>query len=115
MNKRNEILALIKEFYNEEHKEEKFIPGKTPILTGGRYFNDSEIYNLVDASLDFWLTEGRYTQEFKKCFSEYVDVKHSIPVNSGSSANLVALSSLFSDSLGDKKINKNKNTIWNLK
>ena len=111
MSKRNEILALIKDFYNEEHKEEKFIPGKTPILTGGRYFNDSEIYNLVDASLDFWLTEGRYTQEFKKYFSEYVDIKHAIPVNSGSSANLVALSSLFSDSLGDKKINKGDEII----
>jgi CDP-6-deoxy-D-xylo-4-hexulose-3-dehydrase len=67
-------------------------------------FDDQELVHLVDASLDFWLTTGRYAAEFEQRFAEWMGVKHCLLVNSGSSANLVALSALTSPKLGDKQL-----------
>ena len=81
-----------------------FVPGKTPIPYAGRVFDEREIETLVDSSLDFWLTTGRFAKEFAKKFAQYCGVKHANLVNSGSSANLVALSTLTSPKLGDRRL-----------
>ena len=70
----------------------------------GRVYDHDEMMNLVDASLDFWLTSGRYTEEFEKCLSEYLSIKYCSFVNSGSSANLLAFFALTSPLLGDRRI-----------
>ena len=89
--------ALIKE-------TKKFIPGKTWIPYSGRVFGNEEYEAMVDASLDGWVTEGKYTDQFEKKLSEYLNVKFTSFVNSGSSANLIAISSLTSNYLDSKKL-----------
>jgi len=81
-----------------------FIPGQTPIPYAGRIFDDKELKNLVDASLDFWLTTGRYAQEFEKSLAAFLGVKYCLLANSGSSANLLALSALTSPLLKKKRL-----------
>ena len=101
---RGEIFNKVRELYDLKFKDRTFIPGETPVRYAGRVFDESELINLVDASLDFWLTAGRYAEEFESRFAEYFDVSDAILVNSGSSANLVALSTLTSPKLGDKRL-----------
>jgi CDP-6-deoxy-D-xylo-4-hexulose-3-dehydrase len=103
---REEILDKVKEFYKSEHKEknEIFIEGETRIPFAGRVYDEEELLNLIDSSLDFWLTAGRYSDEFEADFAEYMGQKYSLLLNSGSSANLIALTSLTSSKLGDKKL-----------
>lgn len=81
-----------------------FIPGKTSIPYSGRVYDEREIETLIDCSLDFWLTTGRFAREFEKKFARYCDVKHANLVNSGSSANLIALSALTSPKLGSRRL-----------
>lgn len=100
---RKEILKKVVEFYNFKSKE-KFIPGKTRINYAGRIYNEKEIINLVDASLDFWLTSGRFARQFEKEFAKFLGVKYCILTNSGSSANLLAISALTSRKLGYKRL-----------
>ena len=97
-----EIRRLVEELYAHKYRERTFIPGKTLVRIAGRVFNEKEICNLVDASLDFWLTAGRFAEEFESVFAEYFGLSDAILVNSGSSANLVAVSSLTSPKLGEK-------------
>lgn len=111
MNSRHKILDQIKQHFLEEFPEEKFIPGKSPVPVSGRTFDHEDIKMLVDASLDFWLTEGRYTDEFEKKFSKFLNVKNTIPVNSGSSANLLAFSALTSPKLKERAIKKGDEVI----
>ena len=101
---RDEIFYKVTELYELKYKNRQFIPGKTPVRYAGRVFDENELINLVDSSLDFWLTAGRYAEEFESRFAEYFDVSDAILVNSGSSANLVALSTLTSKKLGDKRL-----------
>ena len=101
---RNDIFHKVSELYKLKYKNRQFVAGKTPVRYSGRVFDENEIINLVDASLDFWLTAGRYAEEFESRFAEYFDVSDAILVNSGSSANLVALSTLTSKKLGDKRL-----------
>jgi len=101
---RDEIFNKVSELYEIKYKNIPFIPGKTPVRYAGRVFDENELINLVDASLDFWLTAGRYAEEFESLFAEYFDVADAILINSGSSANLVALSTLTSKKLGDKRL-----------
>jgi len=101
---RKDIFEKVRELYSLKFKNKKFIPGKTPVRYAGRVFDENELINLVDSSLDFWLTAGRYAEEFESRFAEYFDVSDAILVNSGSSANLVALSTLTSIKLGDKRL-----------
>lgn len=68
--KREEVLKKTKEYYNEKFLEKKFTPGKTPVNYSGRVFDSKEIINAVNASLDFWLTEGRYSEEFSEKLAE---------------------------------------------
>lgn len=111
MSAREKIIALVKEHYLQEFPEEEFIPGKSSIPVSGRTFDHKDIETLIDSSLDFWLTEGRYTDLFEKKFSEFLNVKKTVPVNSGSSANLLAFSSLTSPKLKDRAIKKGDEVI----
>lgn len=101
---REEIFSRVKEYYNIKFAKKEFIPGKTPVRYAGRVFDDREIILAVEAALDFWLTEGRFTEEFQSRLSEYVGTEFAYLVNSGSSANLLALTSLTSELLGDTRL-----------
>ena len=92
-------------YYNTFHKNEKnFIPGKTPINYAGRVYDEKEIINLIDSALDFWLTTGRFDKEFCRKFSKYLGIKYVLTCNSGSSANLLAISALTSYKLKDLRL-----------
>jgi CDP-6-deoxy-D-xylo-4-hexulose-3-dehydrase len=87
-----------------------FAPGDR-IAYGGRIFDEQEIANLVDASLDFWLTTGRYAEQFEKEFADFLGARHCSLTNSGSSANLLAFMALTSPKLGDRRINPGDEVI----
>ena len=101
---KKEILERVKKFYKLRKAQEKFIPGKTRIDYAGRIYDEKEMINLVDASLDFWLTAGRYAQQFEKEFAKFLGLKYCLLTNSGSSANLLAISALTSPKLGKKRL-----------
>lgn len=101
---RQKIAGLVKEYYQDKFEGQTFKAGETPVRYAGRVFDEKEIQSLVDSSLDFWLTEGRYSEEFVGEFADFVDVEYAILTNSGSSANLLAFSALTSHLLGDKRL-----------
>lgn len=101
---RQEILNLVNEYYVSFHKNKKMFEEGDRIPYASRVYNQEEMINLVDCSLDFWLTSGRYTDQFEKDFAEYLDVKYCSLVNSGSSANLIAFMALTSPLLGDRMV-----------
>jgi CDP-6-deoxy-D-xylo-4-hexulose-3-dehydrase len=98
---RAQILALTAEYAVAQWPQRTFIPGETPVPVSGRVFDGDEIRHLVDSSLDFWLTTGRFAEQFQREFARWMGVRHCFLVNSGSSANLVALTALTSPRLGD--------------
>lgn len=100
---RKQILALVRRFYQAGRKE-VFVPGKTPVRYAGRIYDEKELVNLVNASLDFWLTAGKYAKEFEEKFARFLGVKHCLLTNSGSSANLLAVSALTSPKLGKRRL-----------
>jgi CDP-6-deoxy-D-xylo-4-hexulose-3-dehydrase len=108
---REKIKCLVGEFYKESIKGDEFIPGKTLIPFAGRIYDEEEIVNLVDSSLDFWLTAGRYAEEFEAEFARIMNQRYCMLVNSGSSANLIAVSTLTSDLLKSKKLNPGDEVI----
>ena len=109
---KNEILSKVKEYYEYKFNTTKeFIPNETFINYGGRFFDEKEIVNLVDSSLDFWLTAGPWTTRFEKEFATWLGVRFCSLTNSGSSANLLALSALTSIELGEKRIKKGDEVI----
>ncbi len=101
---RAEILALVREYHGEAFPAQDFIPGETQLQYAGRVFDDEELVHLVDSSLDFWLTAGRYAERFERSFARMFGLRHALLVNSGSSANLLALSALTSPELGDRRL-----------
>jgi len=101
---RQEILRLVRAYYAEAFPPKEFIPGETPVPVSGRVFDADELVHLVDASLDFWLTTGRYVEQFEREFARFMGVRHVILCNSGSSANLLALSALTSPKLGEQRL-----------
>ncbi len=101
---RKEILKKVEEYYSIKFKPKEFIPGKTKINYAGRVFDGMELVNLVDASLDFWLTSGRFSQIFTEQLEGFFECRDVILTNSGSSANLLALSALTSERLGKKRL-----------
>jgi CDP-4-dehydro-6-deoxyglucose reductase, E1 len=101
---RSQILDLVNEYYAAEYPERDFVPGVSPVPVSGRVFDAAEIRHLVDAGLDFWLTTGRFADQFEKEFAQVFGRRHARLVNSGSSANLVALSCLTSPSLGERAL-----------
>lgn len=101
---RDKILVSVTEFYQFKFANRSFTPGQTYVPVSGKVFDEQELTKLVDSSLDFWLTTGRYAAEFEEKFAQWMGVKHCLLVNSGSSANLVALSALTSPKLGEKQL-----------
>ena len=101
---RAKILALTCEYAVEAFPSKEFIAGETCVPVSGKVFDGADVQSLVDSSLDFWLTTGRYAAEFEREFSKFNDVNHSVFVNSGSSANLLALSCLTSSSLNRRSL-----------
>jgi CDP-6-deoxy-D-xylo-4-hexulose-3-dehydrase len=86
------------------HSEKPFIPGESTVPVTGKVFGTPEIENAVRASLDFWLTSGPYTEQFESRFSKTVGMRHAFMVNSGSSANLLALTTLTSPKIGERRL-----------
>lgn len=101
---RHDILEKVKAYYASEKTGKKFIPGNTVIRYAGRVYDEEELVNLVDASLDFWLTAGRYAEKFERDLAKFLGIKHCLLTNSGSSANLLAVSALTSPLLKDRQI-----------
>jgi CDP-6-deoxy-D-xylo-4-hexulose-3-dehydrase len=108
---REQILSLIGEYYALNWPSLPFIPGETPVPVSGKVFDTEDIVRLVDASLDFWLTTGRYAAEFEREFARFIGVKHCLLTNSGSSANLLAVSALTSPELGKRCLNAGDEVI----
>ncbi len=101
---REQILELVQEYHDAEFGPREFVPGKTPVPVSGRVFDADELLHLVDSSLDFWLTTGRYARRFELEFAKAVGVRHALLCNSGSSANLLAVSALTSKKLGARRL-----------
>jgi CDP-4-dehydro-6-deoxyglucose reductase, E1 len=108
---RLEIAALVREFADLKYKEKIFEPGKSVVPPSGKVIGAIELQYMVDASLDGWLTTGRFNDQFEKELSDFIGVKNLITVNSGSSANLVAFATLTSPKLGDRAIKKSDEVI----
>jgi len=102
---KKQILELTRAYYKEVHEPvADFVPGETRINYGGRYFDAEEMVNLVDSSLDFWLTAGPWAHKFETRLSKWLGVKYCSLVNSGSSANLLAFYALTAPELGERRI-----------
>jgi CDP-6-deoxy-D-xylo-4-hexulose-3-dehydrase len=98
------IERLVSKSLSTQHKERIFTPGLSEIPVTGKVFGREELLGAINASLDFWLTSGPYTERFESSLARKVGMRHSFMVNSGSSANLVALSSLMSPKMGERKV-----------
>lgn len=107
---KNEILEMVREYCKTYHNKKEYQKGDR-IPYASRVYDENEMVNLVDSSLEFWLTSGRYTEEFEKNFAEYLGVKYCSVVNSGSSANLIAFSALTSPLLGEQRIKRGDEVI----
>src|SRR5271163_1942673 len=101
---RDEISALVKQYADVALAPQPFSPGQSAIPVSGKVLDSSELDNLVEASLDAWLTTGHFTAEFERDFAAFMGVRCASLVTSGSSANLAALSCLTSKSLGARKL-----------
>ena len=108
---REEILALVKEYCDTYHNQKKPFEDGDRISYASRVYDSKEMVNLVDSSLEFWLTSGRYTDEFEKKFSKYLNVRFCSLVNSGSSANLLAFMALTSPLLKERQIKRGDEVI----
>lgn len=108
---RSSIARLVEQYAAISLRREDFIPGITPVPPSGKYLDAQELKYMVEASLDGWLTTGRFNAEFEKKLAAFIGVKHLITVNSGSSANLVAFNTLTSPKLGDRAIHPGDEVI----
>lgn len=109
---KQEILEKVKEYHNLKFGERKeFVEGETHVNYGGRFFDEKEMVNLVDSSLDFWLTSGPWVKEFETKMAEYLGIKFCSLTNSGSSANLLAFMALTSQELGERRIKRGDEVI----
>ncbi|MCL4487622.1 MAG: lipopolysaccharide biosynthesis protein RfbH [Chloroflexi bacterium] len=103
-NLRKQILELVRQYYQETFTRKSFDPARDIVHYGGRVFDADELCDLVDASLDFYLTANRYAERFEADFADYFGLSDAILVNSGSSANLVGLTALTSAKLGNRRL-----------
>jgi CDP-6-deoxy-D-xylo-4-hexulose-3-dehydrase len=101
---RRRILDLVAEYCSEAFAEQKFVPGETSVPVSGRVFDARDVQALIDSGLDFWLTTGRFAAQFEKSFARFMGVRGATLVNSGSSANLLALTALTSPRLGERRL-----------
>ncbi|MCK5233724.1 MAG: lipopolysaccharide biosynthesis protein RfbH [Candidatus Aenigmarchaeota archaeon] len=100
---REDIFEKVRMFYKSE-KKKAFVPNESYIPCAGRVYDEKELVSLVDSALDFWLTAGRFAERFEKEFSDFLGAKYCLLTNSGSSANLLAMSALTSAKLGEKRL-----------
>ena len=110
---REEIKSLVAEYYKEFKKPEQDKPFEEGdrVPYASRVYDEKEMLSLTDATLDFWLTTGRFSDEFEKNFAEWIGVKFANLVNSGSSANLIAFMTLTSPLLGDRQVKRGDEVI----
>jgi CDP-6-deoxy-D-xylo-4-hexulose-3-dehydrase len=108
---RDRIRTLVGEYYREAFPASTFEPGSSPVPISGRVFDEQELELLVDSSLDFWLTTGRFADQFEREFAKFVGVREAVLVNSGSSANLLAVTALTSPKLGDRRLRPGNEVI----
>lgn len=109
--KRDEILRLVADYSRSYLTQGSFIPGETPVPVSGKVLGEEELINLVEASLDGWLTAGRFNDAFESSLGRFLGVKFVLTANSGSSANLIAFSTLTSDQLGSRAIRRGDEVI----
>jgi len=108
---RKDIANLVKQYADLQYVEQDFEPGKDIVPPSGKVIGATELQYMVDASLDGWLTTGRFNEQFEKELADFIGIKSLITVNSGSSANLVAFATLTSPKLGDRAIKKGDEVI----
>lgn len=108
---RAQIAALVKQYAEKTYAPKPFVPGETAVPVSGKVIGEKELQYMVEASLDGWLTTGRFNAMFEEKLAHFLGVKHLITVNSGSSANLVAFSTLTSPRLGDRAIKQGDEVI----
>lgn len=108
---RDEILDLVTKYAEEKYKPKKFQAGESVIPPSGKVIDAEELRNMVDASLDGWLTTGRYNDEFEKKLADFIGVKHALTTNSGSSADLLAFATLTSPKLGERALKSGDEVI----
>lgn len=108
---RIQIAALVSEYAKEQYEPKSFVPGVTVIPPSGKLLGEEELQNMVAASLDGWLTTGRFNKLFEEKLAQFLGVKYCLSVNSGSSANLVAFSTITSPKLGDRAVKKGDEVI----
>ena len=101
---KSEIFKLVEEYYNEVFLKKEFTPGKSHVPVSGKVFDHEELNNIVESALDGWFTTGRFNDAFENQLAKFINTKRVITVNSGSSANLIALAALTSSELGDRRL-----------
>src|SRR6185437_12874448 len=101
---REQILQLVERYFEEAFPAKPFVAGESAVPVAGKVLDASDLRNLIDASLDGWLTTGRFATQFERKFARYFDVRGASLVNSGSSANLLAFSCLTSPKLEDRRL-----------
>jgi len=108
---RDQIAKLVNEYAEIALAPIPFLPGMTAVPPSGKMIGVEELQNMVAASLDGWLTTGRFNAEFEKKLADFIGIKHAITVNSGSSANLIAFNTLTSPKLGSRAIQRGDEVI----
>ena len=108
---RSQISELVQQYADIAYAPKPFVPGQTSVPVSGKVIGAGELKMMVDASLDGWLTTGRFNTMFEQRLAQFIGVKYLITVNSGSSANLVAFSALTSPKLGDRAIKQGDEVI----
>ncbi|HEY3419541.1 MAG TPA: lipopolysaccharide biosynthesis protein RfbH [Methanomassiliicoccales archaeon] len=108
---RDSILKLVDEYFSLAHAKAEFVPGKTPVPVSGKVFDGVDGQFLVASSLDFWLTTGRFNDLFESKFKDFIRSEHALTTNSGSSANLLAVTALTSKKLGNDRLRKGDEVI----
>jgi CDP-6-deoxy-D-xylo-4-hexulose-3-dehydrase len=101
---RDQIRGLVADYHHAAFAPRPFVPGESSVPVSGRVFDAEDIQSLMDATLDFWLTTGRFAAQFEKAFARYFGIRTATLVNSGSSADLLALTTLTSPKLGDRQL-----------
>ena len=101
---RAQIADLVVQYHDEAFAPREFVPGVSPVPVSGRVFDAVDVQTLVESSLDFWLTSGRFATQFEREFARFCGVRKALLVNSGSSADLVALTTLTSPALGERRL-----------
>jgi CDP-6-deoxy-D-xylo-4-hexulose-3-dehydrase len=101
---RAEVLAKTREYYSAAYGHRDFSPGHDPVPVSGRVFDEADVVSLVDSALDFWLTTGRFAERFERDFAKWYGIRECVLVNSGSSANLVAMAALTAEEHGERAL-----------